>query len=98
MRENEPIKPAGGPNEPGSTTRWRTWALVVVLLGVPGALYTAVSVVAFLPLTTAQKIGVFSGLVVEAEVVLWGAALFVGRAMISRYRRFFDPRARFEKG
>jgi hypothetical protein len=31
--------------------------------------------------------------VVAAEVVFWGAALFVGREVISRYRRFFDPRA-----
>jgi hypothetical protein len=27
-----------------------------------------------------------------AEAVFWGAALFLGKEMISRYRRFFDPR------
>jgi hypothetical protein len=75
----------------------RTWLLVVVLLVVPGALYAAVPVVPFLPLTTAQKIGLSSGLVVVAEVVFWVAALFVGRVMISRYRRFFDPRTWFRK-
>ena len=75
----------------------RTWLLVVVLLVVPGALYAAVPVVPFLPLTTAQKIGLSSGLVVVAEVVFWVAALFVGREMISRYRRFFDPRTWFRK-
>ena len=75
----------------------RTWLLVVVLLVVPGALYAAVPVVTFLPLTTAQKIGLSSGLVVVAEVVFWVAALFVGREMISRYRRFFDPRTWFRK-
>ena len=98
MRENEPISPEGGPKEPDSITCWRSPFLVVVLLVVPGALYAAVPVVAFLPLTSAQMIGVSSGLVVAAEVVFWGAALFVGKAVISRYRRFFDPRAWFDKG
>jgi hypothetical protein len=71
----------------------RAWILVIVLLVVPGALYAAIPVVPFLPLTTAQKIGLSSGLVVVAEVIFWVAALFVGREAISRYRRFFDPRA-----
>ena len=97
MRENEPIRPEDGVEEVGSATRWRTWVLVVTLLVVPGALYAAVPVVAFLPLTTAQKILASSGLVVAAELVFWGAALFVGCAVISRYRRFFDPRAWFRK-
>ncbi len=30
---------------------------------------------------------------VPAEAVFWGAALFAGKEVISRYRRFFDPRA-----
>jgi hypothetical protein len=75
----------------------RTWVLVVVLLVIPGALYAAVPVVPFLPLTTAQKVGLSSGLVVVAEAVFWVAAFFVGREAISRYRRFFDPRAWFRK-
>jgi hypothetical protein len=98
VRENEPIGPEDRPKEVGSTTRWRRWVLVVVLLVVPSALYAAVPVVAFLPLTTVQKIGVSSGLVIVAEVVFWVAALFVGGAMISRYRRYFDPRTWFRKG
>ena len=98
MRENEPVRPEDGPEEADSTTAWRTVVLVVVLLVVPGALYAAVPVVAFLPLTTAQKIGISSGLIIAAEVVFWGAALFVGKAVISRYRRHFDPRAWFDRG
>ena len=76
----------------------RAWILVIVLLVVPGALYAAIPVVPFLPLTTAQKIGLSSGLVVVAEVVFWAAALFVGREVISRYRSYFDPRTWFRKG
>ena len=75
----------------------RAWILVIVLLVVPGALYAAIPVVPFLPLTTAQKIGLSSGLVVVAEVIFWAAALFVGKEAISRYRRYFDPRAWFRK-
>jgi hypothetical protein len=50
-----------------------------------------------LPLTTAQKVGLSGGLVVAAEVVFWGAALFLGKEVISRYRRLLDPRAWFRK-
>src|SRR3712207_3329238 len=87
VRENEPIGSEDRSKKGDSTTRRRRWVLVVVLLVVPSALYAAVPVVAFLPLTTVQKIGISSGLVIAAEVVFWGAALFVGGAVISRYCR-----------
>ena len=98
MREDDPVRSEGERETPGSTPGPRAWVLVVVLLVIPGALYAAVPVVPFLPLTTAQKIGLTSGLVVVAEVVFWGAALFVGKEVISRYRRYFDPRTWFSKG
>ena len=95
MKEDPPGRPQGeGAPAPG---RWRPWLLVLLLLVVPGALYTAVPVVPFLPLTTAQKVGLSGGLVVAAEVVFWGAALFLGKEVISRYRRLLDPRAWFRK-
>jgi hypothetical protein len=81
-----------------SRQRWRPWVLVVLLLVVPGALYSAVPAVPFLPLTTAQKVGLSAGLVVAAEAVFWGAALFLGKEVISRYRSFFDPRTWRRKG
>ena len=69
----------------------------MVLLVISGALYSAVPVVPFLPLTTAQKVGLLvgllAGLVVAAEAVFWGAALFFGKKVISRFRRLFDPRS-----
>jgi hypothetical protein len=89
MSENGPVRPESGSGVSGPIGSGRTWVLVVVLLVIPGALYT---VVPFLPLTTAQKIGLSSGL------VFWGAAFFVGKEAISRYRRSFDPRAWFRKG
>jgi hypothetical protein len=94
MRENDLVRRENGSDGASDPiSKKRAWILVIVLLVIPGALYTAVPMVPFLPLTTAQKIGLSAGLVVAAEVVFWGAALFVGREVISRYRRFFDPRA-----
>ena len=94
MRENDPIRPESGSDDVSAPiSKKQAWILVIVLLVIPGALYAAVPVVPFLPLTTAQKVGLSAGLVVAAEVVFWGAALFVGKEVISRYRRYFDPRA-----
>ena len=76
----------------------RAWILVIVLLVIPGALYVAIPAVVFLPLTTAQKIWLSTGLVILAEAIFWGAALFVGKEAISRYRRRLDPRAWLRKG
>jgi hypothetical protein len=76
----------------GATTRKRGWLLVFLLVVVPSALYTVVPVVPFLPLSTGAKILLASGLVVVAEAVFLGAALFVGKEVVSRYRRFLDPR------
>ncbi len=89
------VEPADRPEEQGEKPkpgRWRPWVLVVVLLVIPGALYSAVPVVAFLPLGTAQKVALSGALVIAAEAVFWGAALFLGKEVISRYRRYFDPR------
>jgi hypothetical protein len=94
VKENRPESNSGVEDR---ASKGRIWILVVVLLVVPGALYAAIPVVAFLPLTTAEKIGLSSGLVVVAEVIFWVAALFVGKEVISRYRRYFDPRAWFRK-
>jgi hypothetical protein len=93
MRENDPVRSESGSGDASDPNpNKRAWILVVVLLVIPGALYAAVPVVPFLPLTTAQKIGLSAGLVVAAEAVFWIAALFVGKEVISRYRRFFNPR------
>ena len=97
MKGNGPIRPESDPGTADRAPRRRTWVLAVVLLVIPGALYAALPVVPFLPLTTAQKIGVSFGLVVAAEVVFWGVALLVGKEVVTRYRRFLDPRALFRK-
>ena len=85
-----------GPETPASGRS--AWILVLVLLVIPGALYAAIPVVPFLPLTTAQKIWLSSGLLILAEAIFWGAALFVGKEAILLYRRYLDPRAWLRKG
>ena len=93
MSKNEPVRLDGGSyNASDPISEKRAWILAVLLV-IPGAPYAAVPVVPFLPPTTAQKVGLSAGLVVAAEVVFWVAALFVGKKVVSRYRRFFDPRA-----
>ncbi len=84
---------ASGSGPSGAITRSRTWLLVFLLVVVPSALYTAVPAVPFLPLSTGTKVLLASGLVVVAEAVFWGAALLLGKEVVSRYRRFLDPRA-----
>lgn len=86
--KDDPVRP----DEQAERSGWRPWVLVVVLLVIPGLLYSAIPIVPFLPLTTTQKVGLSAGLVVAAEAVFWGAAFFLGKEMISRYRRLFDPR------
>ena len=64
----------------------------MVLLVIPGALYAAIPAVPFLPLATAQKIGLAAWLAIAAEAGFWGAAFFLlGREAVRRYRRLFDP-------
>ncbi len=93
MSKNEPVRLEGGScSASDPISEKRAWILAFLLV-IPGALYAAVSVVPFVPPTTAQKVGLSAGLVIAAEVVFWVAALFVGKKVISRYRRFFDSRA-----
>jgi len=80
-----------------SRSGWRAWVLVVGIFLVPGALYTAILEVPFLPLTTVQKLWLSSGLVVVAEVTFLLSALVLGREAVHRYRRFLNPRYWFGK-
>jgi len=70
----------------------RKWLFVAVLVIVPSVLWISAAAVPFLPLVTATRLWLAPALIVAAGVVFWIAALFVGREMISRYHRFFDPR------
>jgi hypothetical protein len=75
----------------------RVWLAVVVLVMVPSLLYAAIPVIAFLPLSTVWKIWISAGLVVAAETIFIVSAIFLGGEVVSRYRRFLDPRILFRK-
>jgi len=75
----------------------RVWLAVVMLVVVPGLLYAAIPMVVFLPLSTGWKVWISGGLVVVAETVFVVAVIFLGGEVVSRYRRFLDPRTLFRK-
>ena len=95
----EPGKPPPSEEEPkkdfvAPASRRFGWrqALGAALFAVSAALFVAVPVVLFLPLTTGWKVGMIAVLLVAEEVVFWVAALLLGREVVRRYRRFFNPR------
>jgi len=71
------------------------WITIMALVVVPSVLYAAIPVVAFLPLFAGSKVWISAGLVVAAETIFVVSALFLGKEVVSRYRRFLDPRAWF---
>ncbi len=78
--------------------RGRTLFLVFFLVVVPGLLYAAVLGVPFLPLATGAKVWLSAALVVAAEGTFLISALVLGKEVVSRYRRFLDPRSWFRRG
>lgn len=99
-KERGPLKKEDPPENPesGSTGgRGRVWIPIVALVVVPSLLYAAIPVVAFLPLSAASKVWVSGGLVVAAEVIFVVSAIFLGKEVVSRYRRYLDPRTWFRK-
>ncbi len=85
------------PAAPASQRFGWVQALGVVLFAISVALFLAVPVVLFLPLSTGWKVGVVAVLLVVEEVVFWLATLLIGREVVRRYRRFFDPRYWLDK-
>lgn len=71
------------------------WPAILALVVVPGLLYAAIPVVAFLPLSAGWKVWISVGLVVAAETIFVVSAIFLGGEVVSRYRRFLDPRTWF---
>lgn len=70
----------------------RLWYVGIALLAASAVLWAAVLAVPFLPVAVGWKVGIGSGVVVVAEVAFWVSALILGREVVSRYRRYLDPR------
>ena len=73
----------------------RAWLYVFSLVVVPGLFYAAVLGVPFLPLATGTKVWVSAALIVAAEGTFVVSVLLLGKEVVSRYRRYLDPRRLF---
>ena len=63
----------------------------VALLVACVVLYGAAGALLFAPLAAGWKAGAVAVLVVVAEVCFWLGAVVLGREVVRRYRRFFNP-------
>ena len=91
--EEDPQQDAG--EAPKDPTGRRAWLYVFFLVVVPGLFYAAVLGVPFLPLATGTKIWVSAALIVAAEATFVVSVLLLGKEVVSRYRRYLDPRRLF---
>jgi len=73
---------------PGAT--YRGWARVgVYLMGLSLPLWVVLPVIPLLPLSTAQKGGAATGLIIVAEVAFWGGAALAGPTAARRMRSWW---------
>jgi hypothetical protein len=80
----------------GSLT-WASW-LGLVFFVVSCFFYAVLILVPFLPISAAIKLALAPALVAMGEAAFWIGAAIVGKEVISRYRRFLDPRRWLSKG
>lgn len=78
----------GPPLKGGRTLRYVGFALLIA----SAVLWAAILAVPFLPVATAWKVGIGSGIAITAEVAFWVSAFILGREVVARYRRYLDPR------
>lgn len=72
-----------------------TIAIILILLS--GILFGLIFVVPFLPLSLAQK-GIFvTALVIGMEVTWWAGIAIVGKQVITKYRKYLNPRNWFSR-
>ena len=86
---NESPTPSG---RPGKRQSRRSRRLGFALIIASAVLWAAILAVPFLPVTAVWKVGIGGGVAVVAEVAFWLAAVILGREVVTRYRRYLDPR------
>jgi hypothetical protein len=72
----------------GKTLRYVGFALFIA----SSVLWAVILAVPFLPVATAWKVGIGTGIAITAEVAFWISAFILGREVVARYRRYLDPR------
>ena len=85
-----------GPRAPGKPNRTRLLGMALLVAAL--LFWVVAPAVVFFPLSSGQKVWAGSAFLVLGEVAFWVAALVLGREVVRRYRRFFDPRVWFGKG
>lgn len=66
--------------------------IAIILIGLSGVFYGFILVVPFLPISLASK-GVFVPvLVVSGEIAWWAGVAILGKQVIEKYKKYFNPR------
>jgi hypothetical protein len=81
--------------ESASKPKWRTVGITLVVLSF--ILYGALFLVPFIPVSGAAKVGISTALIVFGEITFWLGGILLGKELISRYKRYFNPKHWFKK-
>jgi len=76
----------------------RSFTLIAIILIILSCiLFGLIFVVPFLPLTLAQK-GIFvTSLIIGMEVTWWAGIAIVGKQVITKYKKYLNPRTWFSR-
>ncbi len=82
LNVNEPPKPRS------NWLRWLGIGLIAISFGLYGVLFS----VPFWPIETGAKVALSPALIGSSEVAFWIGGLLIGKEVITRLRRYLDPR------
>lgn len=68
------------------------YKLGIVLLILAVFCWIVAIIVPFTSLTFAVKSGIVTGGIIVGEILFWVGAIFVGREVVSKYKRYFNPK------
>ena len=71
--------------------------VAIILIVLSCILFGLIFVVPFLPLTLAQKGIVITVLVIGMEISWWAGVAIVGKQVITKYRKYLNPRLWFSR-
>ncbi|AYC30506.1 transporter suffix domain-containing protein [Paenisporosarcina cavernae] len=76
------------PSAPKSKTLYR---IGLVFIGLSVILWLFLPVIPFLELSTGMKASIAAGTLIAAEIVFWVGALFVGKEVAQKFKRYLNP-------
>ncbi|MBI4671872.1 MAG: SDR family NAD(P)-dependent oxidoreductase [Chloroflexi bacterium] len=81
----------------GARAHWTMYA-GVALVALSVVLYGALFWLPFVPLELEIKAGAAGALVVGGEIAFWSGGVLLGKEVVTRYRKYLDPRTWFGRG